>query len=228
MNLTFIREKYLLDAFPFRIRVWKNNKVIKTLSSDKDDENSVINSVKKLGVDYDKVTVHDPKTMKQLKRYNNASQKTKLDKTNTKLSSPKKSSPQNLNKGKIDVEKIKRVNFTGYFTASFNGIQIKRKWERSIQNPGYIPTLQKATELMKKSITPYAKYSQFGDGWNIGLEVFGGARGFYVVLFYEWRPLSKYKPGDESEIVQKISKTLKFSNIHCSIETEERGTKKLF
>lgn len=56
----------------WKVRVWKNNKVVKTLTVEKDDEASINNKVKSLGVDWDKATVHEPKTMKQQKSYKNA------------------------------------------------------------------------------------------------------------------------------------------------------------
>lgn len=55
----------------WKVRVWKNNKVVKTLTLEKDDEASVIAKVKSLGIDWDKATVHDPKTIKQTKKYAN-------------------------------------------------------------------------------------------------------------------------------------------------------------
>lgn len=56
----------------WKVRVWKNNKVVKTLTVEKDDEPFVTAKVKGLGIDWDKATVHDPKTMKQQKNYKNA------------------------------------------------------------------------------------------------------------------------------------------------------------
>ena len=56
----------------WKVRVWKNNKVVKTMTVEKDDEGFVTQKVKGLGIDWDKATVHDPKTMKQQKSYKNA------------------------------------------------------------------------------------------------------------------------------------------------------------
>lgn len=56
----------------WKVRVWKNNKVVKTMTVEKGDEAFINSKVKGLGIDWDKATVHDPKTMKQQKSYKNA------------------------------------------------------------------------------------------------------------------------------------------------------------
>lgn len=56
----------------WKVRVWKNNKVVKTLSVDSDAEKEVVSKVAALGIPWDKATVHDPKTMKQTVKFKNA------------------------------------------------------------------------------------------------------------------------------------------------------------
>ena len=51
---------------PYKIRLWKNNKVVKTGSTDKDSGSSMLLYANSTGIDWDKVTLHDPK-WKQLK-----------------------------------------------------------------------------------------------------------------------------------------------------------------
>ena len=70
----------------WKVLVWKNNKVVKTMTVEKDDEGFVTQKVKGLGIDWDKATVHDPKTMKQQKSYKNAN----ASKAENKSSQPAK------------------------------------------------------------------------------------------------------------------------------------------
>lgn len=70
----------------WKVRVWKNNKVVKTLTVDSDSEQNVLQKVKALNIDWDKATVHDPKTMKQTKKYANPN----ASKTSSGSSNPAK------------------------------------------------------------------------------------------------------------------------------------------
>ena len=92
----------------WKVRVWKNNKVVKTLTVEKDDEPFVTAKVKSLGVDWDKATVHDPKTMKQQKNYKNAN----ASKAENKSSQPARKL------SKIRVQFNKPISF-GDVTSSF-------------------------------------------------------------------------------------------------------------
>lgn len=85
----------------WKVRVWKNNKVVKTLTVEKDDEPFVTAKVKGLGIDWDKATVHDPKTMKQQKSYKNANA------GNSKSSTPQKTASSNPEIEKV-LQTIKR------------------------------------------------------------------------------------------------------------------------
>lgn len=68
MNVKELNLKYAIvnDAAPFKYRLWKNNKVVKTGSTDKDSEQAMTQWANGTGVAWDKVTLHDPK-WKQLK-----------------------------------------------------------------------------------------------------------------------------------------------------------------
>lgn len=92
----------------WKVRVWKNNKVVKTMTVEKDDEAFINNKVKSLGVDWDKATVHDPKTMKQQKSYKNVN----ASKAENKSSQPAKKL------SKIRVQFNKPISF-GDQTSSF-------------------------------------------------------------------------------------------------------------
>lgn len=68
MNVKELNLKYAIvkDAAPFKYRLWKNNKVVKTGSTDKDSEQAMTQWANGTGVAWDKVSLHDPK-WKQLK-----------------------------------------------------------------------------------------------------------------------------------------------------------------
>ncbi len=53
----------------WRLRVWKKGRVVKTLSVDSDKESLLLPKVKSLGIEWDKATLHDPKTMKTVSKF---------------------------------------------------------------------------------------------------------------------------------------------------------------
>lgn len=55
----------------WKVRVWKNGKVVKTMTADSDKEAVLRPRVNALGIDWDKATIHDPKTMKQASKFYN-------------------------------------------------------------------------------------------------------------------------------------------------------------
>ncbi len=62
-------EKKPSTASLWKVRVWKKGKVVKTLTVDSDKESLLRPKVKSLGIDWDKATIHDPKTMKTVSKF---------------------------------------------------------------------------------------------------------------------------------------------------------------
>lgn len=58
-------------AQKWKVRVWKNGKVVKTMTVNSDKEAILRPRVNALGIDWDKATIHDPKTMKQTSKFYN-------------------------------------------------------------------------------------------------------------------------------------------------------------
>lgn len=56
---------------PWKVRIWNKNKVVKTLTVDTDKESVLRPKVQSLGVEWQKATIHDPKTMKTLDKFYN-------------------------------------------------------------------------------------------------------------------------------------------------------------
>lgn len=56
---------------PWKVRVWNKNKVVKTIAVDSDKESVLRPKVQALGIEWQKATVHDPKTMKTLSKFYN-------------------------------------------------------------------------------------------------------------------------------------------------------------
>lgn len=56
-------------AQKWKMRLWKAGKVVKTLTVDSDKESVLRPKIKALGIEWDKATLHDPKTMKTVSKF---------------------------------------------------------------------------------------------------------------------------------------------------------------
>lgn len=148
----------------WKVRVWKNNKVVKTFTIESDNEQVVLQKVKGLGIDWDKATVHDFKTMKQTKKFANANA-TKTSSNTGSVSSIAKSN--NVVKSKSPKKEVKTFNPPKYLNCSFttiepspnsyNGLITKKQavsfdWGRFISLPGVsseVEALKKITDKME-------------------------------------------------------------------------------
>ena len=159
----------------WKVRVWKNNKVVKTLTVEKDDEPFVTAKVKSLGVDWDKATVHDPKTMKQQKSYKNANaaKSTSSSKIGSQPNNAKKS-PQTETVNSAVV----RFTFEDPFMNNHN-------FEEKI-NLGKAVSKKDALILAKKELL---------NGIDVKNDEVGGRFNNYqtVTLSYKGRQLGKWK-----------------------------------
>lgn len=69
MNILMFLFQKIFSKPKRRIRIWKENRVIKTLTSQDVSKYFLLDAVERLGIDWDKITVHNSKTMKQIKKY---------------------------------------------------------------------------------------------------------------------------------------------------------------
>lgn len=127
----------------WKVRVWKNNKVVKTLTVEKDDEPFVTAKVKGLGIDWDKATVHDPKTMKQQKNYKNVNASKSADgKAPLKLFAVTQSSGGGVAHSNSRMESLLKSvkNFNGreLLKIAKNNSTIERNWSIKSETPRMI------------------------------------------------------------------------------------------
>lgn len=56
---------------PWKVRLWNKNKCVKTITVDSDKEAVLRPKINALGIEWQKATIHDPKTMKTLNKFYN-------------------------------------------------------------------------------------------------------------------------------------------------------------
>lgn len=178
----------------WKVRVWKNNKVVKTMTVEKDDEVFIKQKVNGLGIDWDKATVLDPKTMKQQKSYKNASvAQYALNKNKSKSANPSNATLQNTISSKARL-----ANITFKYQDPYNkwhtykvSINLNKSYpENDLKNKALDEFWKKLhLDVRYKDVTAplpplsYTKFNNFGESLVDSLGT--------VILSYEGKVLNK-------------------------------------